>query len=55
MILSKLSGKELTSHLSKISSGIPFVINLNSFVIKLYTIELEFKFPLINLLYILNL
>ena len=49
--LSKFSGTLLLSHLSKISSGIPFVINLNSFVIKLKTIALEFKEPfLMNLL-----
>ena len=55
-ILSKLSGIVPGSHLSNISSGFPFVINLNSFVIKLYTIALEFKVPFfMNLLYILNL
>ena len=56
MVFSKFSGILLLSHLSNISSGMPFVINLNSLVIKLYTIALELKVPfLINLLYILSL
>ena len=50
------SGKDFLLHLFKISSGIPFVINLNSLLKKLYIMALEFKVPFfINLLYILNL
>ena len=56
IIFSKSCGKEFLSHLLIISSGLPLIINLNSFVKKLYTIEAELKLPLLmNFLYILNL
>ena len=40
IILLKFSGIVFGLHFSRISSGIPFVLNLNSFVMKLYVIEL---------------
>ena len=42
---SKSGGKLFLSHLFIISSGFPFIINLNSLVIKLYTIAADSKVP----------
>ena len=56
MIISKLYGKVYLLHLFIISSGFPFIINLNSLDKKLYTIAAEPKLPFkLNFLYILNL